>query len=73
MRKAILRQVVVPTTRAHIDMEEHRLIKAGAVYNVDSLIKMAHEYESYHSAIPTKDIQTLYQVASMAPAQLPQV
>ncbi len=67
MRKAILYQVVAPTTRAHIDMEEHRLIKAGAVYNLDSLIKMAHKYESYHSAIPTKDIQTVYQVASMAP------
>jgi hypothetical protein len=71
MRKAILRQIVAPTTRAHIDMEEHRLIKAGAVYDVDSLIKMAHEYESYHSAIPTKDIQTVYQVASMAPMKLP--
>jgi hypothetical protein len=52
-------------------MEEHRLIKAGAVYDVDSLIKMAHEYESYHSAIPTKDIQTVYQVASMAPRKSP--
>jgi hypothetical protein len=71
MRKVILRQVVAPTTRAHIDMEEHCLIKAGAVYDVDSLIKMAHEYESYHSAIPTKDIQTVYQVASMAPRKLP--
>ena len=39
MQKAILRQVVAPTTRALIDMEEHQLIKAGAVY----------------SAIPTKD------------------
>jgi len=71
MRKAILRQVVSPATRAHIDMEEHRLIKAGAVYDVDSLIKMAHEYESYHNAIPTKDIQTVYQVASMAPRKSP--
>ncbi len=52
-------------------MEEHRLIKAGAVYDVDSLIKMAHEYESYHSAVPTKDIQTVYQVASMAPRKSP--
>jgi hypothetical protein len=32
---------------------------------------MAHEYKSYHSAIPTKDIQTVYQVASMAPRKLP--
>jgi hypothetical protein len=71
MRKAILRQVVAPTTRAHIDMEEHRLIKAGAIYDVDSLIKMANEYESYHSAVPTKDIQTVYQVASMAPRKSP--
>jgi hypothetical protein len=60
MRQAILRQVVMPTTRAHIDMEEHHLIKAGAVYDVDTLIKMAHKYQSYHSAIPTKDIQTVY-------------
>jgi hypothetical protein len=52
-------------------MEEHRLIKAGAVYDVDLLIKMAHEYESYHNAIPTKDIQTVYQVASMAPRKSP--
>jgi hypothetical protein len=44
-------------------MEEHHLIKAGAVYDVDSLIKMAHEYKSYHSAIPTKDIQTVYRIA----------
>ncbi len=71
MRKAILCQVVGPATRAHIDMEEHRLIKAGAVYHVNSRIKVAHEYESYHSAIPTKDIQTVYQVASMAPRKLP--
>jgi hypothetical protein len=71
MQKAILPQVVAPTTHAHINMEEHRLIKAGAVYNVDSLIKMAHEYESYHNAIPTKDIQTVYQVASMAPRKSP--
>jgi hypothetical protein len=41
-------------------MEEHHFIKAGAVYGVDSLIKMAHKYQSYHSAIPTKDIQTVY-------------
>jgi hypothetical protein len=71
MWKAILRQVVGPATRAHIDMEEHRLIKAGAVYDVDSLIKVAHEYGSYHNAIPTKDIQTVYQVASMAPRKSP--
>jgi hypothetical protein len=32
---------------------------------------MAHEYESYHNAIPTKDIQTVYQVASMAPRKSP--
>jgi hypothetical protein len=56
MPKAILQQVVMPTTCAHIDIEEHLLTKAGAVYNVDSLIKMAHEYKSYHNTIPTKDI-----------------
>ncbi len=71
MRKAILRQVVAPTTCAHIDMEEHCLIKVGAVYDVDSLIKMAHKYKSYHSAIPTKDIQTVYQVASISPRKSP--
>jgi len=71
MRKSILRQVVSTTTRTHIDMEESRLIKAGATYDVDSLIKMAHEYESYNNAIPTKDIQTMYQVASMAPRRSP--
>ena len=71
MQKAILRQVVLPTTRSHINIEEHRLIKARAVYNVDSLIKMAYEYESYHSAIPTNDIQTVYQVASMTPRKSP--
>jgi hypothetical protein len=32
---------------------------------------MAHKYESYHRAIPTKDIKTVYQVASMAPRKSP--
>jgi hypothetical protein len=32
---------------------------------------MAHEYESYHSAIPTKDIQTVNQVAFMVPRKSP--
>ena len=52
-------------------MEEHHLIKAVAVYDVDWFIKMAHKYESYHSAIPTKDIQTVYRIASMAPRKSP--
>ena len=67
MRKSILRQIVGANTRAHIDLEESRLVKAGASYDVESLIKMAHEYETHHNAIPTKDVPTVYQVASLAP------
>lgn len=67
MRKSVLRQIVGTSTKAHIDMEENRLVKAGATYDVDSLIRMAHEYEQYNNAVPTKDVQTVYQVASMAP------
>ena len=67
MRKSILRQIVASNTKAHIDMEESRLVKAGASYDVESLIRMAHEFEVYNNAVPTKEVQTVYQVASMAP------
>ena len=67
MRKSILRQVVNAPTRAHIDLEESRLVKAGASLDVESLVQMAHEYERYNNAIPTKDVPTIYQVATLTP------
>ena len=67
MRKSILRQVVNASTRVHIDLEEGRLVKAGASLDVESLVKMAHKFERYNNAIPTKDAPTIYQVATLTP------
>lgn len=71
MRKAILRQIVLQPTRVHIDLEERKMTRAGAFYNLDSLIEMADEYEGINNAIPQQDMPTNFQVASYSPKKQP--
>ena len=63
MRKSILRQVVNAPTRAHIDLEEARLVKAGASLDVPT----KDVPTIYQVATPTKDVPTIYQVATLTP------
>ena len=64
---AILKQIVNSSTRIHIDWEEQNMIRAGGSLSLRQLIKSAFDHEKYHKSIPTKDLQTTFQVASMTP------
>ena len=64
---AILKQIVNSSTRIHIDWEEQNMIRAGGSLSLRQMIKSAFDHEKYHKSIPTKDLQTTFQVASMTP------
>jgi hypothetical protein len=67
MNKAILRQIVTDNTQAYLDMEDGRSIRSGMKTDVQAAISIADEYEKVHRVIPTKEIETTFQVASMTP------
>ncbi len=52
-------------------MEETKIIWAGASLTIKQLIKHAFDHEKYHNSIPTKEINTTFQVASMTPRTKP--
>ena len=67
MGKSILKQVVAQATRVALDMEEQKMIRAGANLGLNQMIDLAFDHEKYNKLIPTKEVQTTYQVASMTP------
>ena len=67
MGKAILKQIVDSPTRVMLEMEEQRMIQAGGSLNLHQMTKMAFDHEKYTKSIPTKDVATTFQVASMTP------
>ena len=71
MGKSILKQIVDEKTRIFIDMEETKMVRAGASLTLKQLVKLAFDHEKYHKSIPTKEINTTFQVASMTPRTKP--
>jgi hypothetical protein len=67
LTKGILRQIVGENTRAYLDMEDGRNIRSGLKTDIQASISIADEYEKVHRVIPTKEIETTFQVASMTP------
>lgn len=67
MGKAILKQIVDNATRVMLDMEEQKMIRAGACLGLDQMTKIAFDFEKYNKTIPTKEVATTFQVASMTP------
>ncbi len=71
MEKSILKQIVDEKTRIFIDMEETKMIRAGASLTIKQIVKHAFDHEKYHKSIPTKEVNTTFQVASMTPRTKP--
>ena len=67
MGKAILKQIVNQDTRVALDMEEQKMIRAGASLSLKQMTNLAFDHEKYNKLIPTKDVATTFQVASMTP------
>ena len=65
MRRHILMQVIKEETKRHIQMEEDYITETtGMPYDFDNLIRKADNYERYNNAVPDRDIQTVFKVAS---------
>ena len=65
MRRHILMQVIEEKTKRHIQMEEDYITETtGMPYDFDNLIRKADSFERYNNAIPDRDIQTAFKVAS---------
>ena len=65
MRRHILMQVIKEETKRHIQMEEDYITETtGMPYDFDNLIRKADNFERYNNAVPDKDIQTVFKVAS---------
>ncbi len=47
------------------------MVRAGASLTLKRLVKLAFDHEKYHKLIPTKEINTTFQVASMTPRTKP--
>jgi hypothetical protein len=67
LTKGILRQIVGDNTRAYLEMEDGRNIRSGLKTDIQASISIADEYKKVHRVIPTKEIETTFQVASMTP------
>ena len=68
MGKSILKQIVNQQTRIELDMEEQKMIRAGASLSLSQMVKIAFDHEKYHKTIPGKEVPTTFQVASMTPS-----
>ncbi len=56
MGRSILKQIVDEKTRIFIDMEETKMIRAGASLTLKQIVKHAFDHEKYHKSIPTKEV-----------------
>ena len=68
---AILKQLITPATSKYLQNEEYKSRQIGNHLRLEPLIKLADEYERRNNEAPTKEITTLFQVASLLPKLAP--
>ena len=64
---SILKQVISPATRKHIDLEETKKLRIGIIADYQSLLEMVDTFEAAHGEIPTTEISTTVGACSGVP------
>ena len=53
--KQILKSILLPQTKSHLECEELKCLKIGASMDIDSMIDLVDTYEISHKLVPTID------------------
>ena len=65
---SMIKQLIAPNTRFHVETEELRIKRAGGTMSIESYLTTVEEFESIRDIIPKKAVAATFQTASMAPA-----
>ena len=68
---SILKQIITPATRKHIDLEETNKLRLGLLPDYLSLLQMVDTYEAAHDEIPKTEILTTVGACSGVPSLPP--